>query len=114
MLIYIERYKYIRQDNMDIRKETVNGKTVLYLNGRLDTSNSSILENEINEALAETNDLELDLTKLEYMSSSGLRVILLAQKQIKAKGGSLVVSNVNEYIMEIFDITGFSNILTIK
>ena len=48
------------------------------------------------------------------MSSSGLRVILLAQKQIKAKGGSLVVSNVNEYIMEIFDITGFSNILTIK
>ena len=99
---------------MDIRKETVNGRTVLYLDGRLDTSNSSNLENEINEALTETDELELDLTKLEYMSSSGLRVILLAQKQINAKGGILVVSNVNEYIMEIFDITGFSNILTIK
>ncbi|MBR2827480.1 MAG: STAS domain-containing protein [Erysipelotrichaceae bacterium] len=99
---------------MDIKKETINGKTVLYLEGRLDTSNSSELENAVNEALETTDDLELDLSKLEYTSSSGLRVFLLTQKKVSEKNGSLVVSNVNEYIMEIFDITGFSTILNIQ
>ena len=99
---------------MDIKKEIINGKTVLYLEGRLDTSNSTALEKEIRDTLETTQDLELDLSKLEYMSSSGLRVFLLTQKIVNSKGGNLVVSNVNEYITEIFDITGFSNILTIK
>ncbi len=99
---------------MDIKKETINGKTVLYLEGRLDTSNSNELENAVNEALETTDDLELDLSKLEYTSSSGLRVFLLTQKKVNERNGSLVVSNVNEYIMEIFDITGFSTILNIQ
>ena len=99
---------------MDIKKETINGKTVLYLEGRLDTSNSSKLEKAVNETLETTDDIELDLSKLEYTSSSGLRVFLLTQKKVSEKGGNLVVSNVNEYIMEIFDITGFSSILNIK
>ena len=99
---------------MDIKKETINGKTVLYLEGRLDTSNSSALEKAVNETLETTDDIELDLSKLEYTSSSGLRVFLLTQKKVSEKGGNLVVSNVNEYIMEIFDITGFSSILNIK
>ena len=99
---------------MDIKKETINGKTVLYLAGRLDTSNSSELEKAVNETLETTDDIELDLSKLEYTSSSGLRVFLLTQKKVSEKGGNLVVSNVNEYIMEIFDITGFSSILNIK
>ena len=99
---------------MDIKKETMNGKTVLYLEGRLDTSNSSELEKAVNETLETTDDIELDLSKLEYTSSSGLRVFLLTQKKVSEKGGNLVVSNVNEYIMEIFDITGFSSILNIK
>ncbi|MBE6103258.1 MAG: STAS domain-containing protein [Erysipelotrichaceae bacterium] len=99
---------------MDIKKETINGKTVLYLEGRLDTSNSSELEKAVNETLETTDDIELDLSKLEYTSSSGLRVFLLTQKKVSEKGGNLVVSNVNEYIMEIFDITGFSSILNIK
>ena len=99
---------------MDIKKETINGKTVLYLEGRLDTSNSSELEKAVNETLETTDDIELDLSKLEYTSSSGLRVFLLTQKKVSEKGGNLVVSNVNEYIMEILDITGFSSILNIK
>ena len=99
---------------MDIKKESINGKTVLYLEGRLDTSNSSELEKAVNETLETTDDIELDLSKLEYTSSSGLRVFLLTQKKVSEKGGNLVVSNVNEYIMEIFDITGFSSILNIK
>lgn len=99
---------------MDIKKETINGKTVLYLEGRLDTSNSRELEKAVNETLETTDDIELDLSKLEYTSSSGLRVFLLTQKKVSEKGGNLVVSNVNEYIMEIFDITGFSSILNIK
>ena len=99
---------------MDIKKETINGKTVLYLEGRLDTSNISELEKAVNETLETTDDIELDLSKLEYTSSSGLRVFLLTQKKVSEKGGNLVVSNVNEYIMEIFDITGFSSILNIK
>ena len=99
---------------MDIKKETINGKTVLYLEGRLDTSNSSELEKAVNETLETTADIALDLSKLEYTSSSGLRVFLLTQKKVSEKGGNLVVSNVNEYIMEIFDITGFSSILNIK
>ena len=99
---------------MDIKKETINGKTVLYLEGRLDTSNSSELEKAVNETLETTDDIELDLSKLEYTSSSGLRVFLLTQKKVSEKGGNLVVSNVNEYIMEIFDITGLSSILNIK
>ena len=99
---------------MDIKKELIDGRTVLYLEGRLDTSNSAALEKEINDTLAKTDNVELDLTKLEYMSSSGLRVFLMTQKKMNSQGGTLVVRNVNEYIMEIFDITGFSNILTIK
>lgn len=99
---------------MDIKKEIINGKAILYLEGRLDTSNSSELETAVNETLETTDDLELDLSKLEYTSSSGLRVFLLTQKKVSEKGGNLVVSNVNEYIMEIFDITGFSGILNIQ
>ncbi|MBQ2214233.1 MAG: STAS domain-containing protein, partial [Erysipelotrichaceae bacterium] len=72
------------------------------------------LEKAVNETLETTDDIELDLSKLEYTSSSGLRVFLLTQKKVSEKGGNLVVSNVNEYIMEIFDITGFSSILNIK
>lgn len=98
---------------MNIRKEIIDDKLVLYLEGRLDTSNSAELEKVINESIESVNNIEVDLSDLEYMSSSGLRVFLVLQKMINAKGGKLVVCHVNEYIMEIFEITGFSNILTI-
>ena len=99
---------------MTITKNAVDTTLTLALEGRLDTSNSSELEKAVNETLETTDDIELDLSKLEYTSSSGLRVFLLTQKKVSEKGGNLVVSNVNEYIMEIFDITGFSSILNIK
>ena len=64
-------------------------------------------------SLAEISDLVLDFEKLEYISSAGLRVVLAAQKQMQQQG-SMVVCHVNEMVMEVFDLTGFADILTIK
>ena len=82
------------------------------LNGRLDTSTAPELEKELS-ALENVTALELDFSGLEYISSAGLRVLLSAQKGI-SKQGSMVLRNVNESVREVFDITGFSDILTIE
>jgi anti-sigma B factor antagonist len=81
--------------------------------GRLDTTTAPELEAAIDGCLNDTQDLVLDFHGLEYISSAGLRVLLKAQKSM-AKKGSMKVLNVNETIMEVFDITGFSDILTIE
>ncbi len=81
--------------------------------GRLDTITSPELEAELNASLEGVKELTLDLENLEYLSSAGLRVLLLAQKQM-AKQGSMKVIHVNETIQEIFEVTGFSDILTIE
>ncbi len=83
------------------------------LEGRLDTITSPELEAELNASLEGVKELTLDLENLEYLSSAGLRVLLLAQKQM-AKQGSMKVIHVNETIQEIFEVTGFSDILTIE
>ena len=88
---------------LNINKTTENGKTVFSLEGRLDTIT----------ALPGMTELTLDLGKLEYISSAGLRVLLSAQKAM-AKQGEMKVVRVNETIMEIFEVTGFSEILTIE
>lgn len=93
---------------------TVNGKKlVIAVEGRLDTVTAPELEAEFSQSLGDAEELTLDLGKLDYMSSAGLRLLLLAQKTMMKKGGMEVV-NVNSTIMEIFEITGFSDILTIK
>lgn len=98
---------------MTINK-TLNGSTLeLKLEGRLDTNTAPELEKTIKDSLDGVTDLILDLGELEYLSSAGLRVLLSTQK-IMNKQGSMVVKNVNETIMEIFEITGFSDILTIQ
>ncbi len=88
-------------------------KLTLALEGRLDTTTAPELETAINAITEDVNDLTLDLGALDYLSSAGLRVILAAQKKMQKQGG-MTVTNVNETIMEVFDITGFSDILTIK
>lgn len=97
---------------MTINKTLNEKELVIALEGRLDTVSSPELEKEIDASLDDVTSLVLDLEKLEYISSSGLRVLLKAQK-IMSKKGEMKVINVNEMIMEIFEVTGFSDILTI-
>lgn len=81
--------------------------------GRLDTATAPELEKELEEVLGEAEELVFDFAGLEYMSSAGLRILLATQKKMSAKGG-MKVTNVNDVISEIFEITGFSDILTIE
>ena len=83
------------------------------LEGRLDTTTAPDLELELRENLEGITELVLDLTSLEYMSSAGLRVLLSAQKTMN-KQGSMVIRGANDVIMDIFEVTGFSEILTIE
>ena len=85
----------------------------LKVSGRLDTTTAPSLESAVSETVGSCESLVLDFAGLEYISSAGLRVILKAQKAMMAKGGMKLL-NVNETIMEIFEITGFSDILTIE
>ena len=83
------------------------------LEGRLDTSTAPELEAALDGTIAGVEDLTLDCEKLEYISSAGLRVILKAQKIMNTQG-EMKLTHVNETIMEVFDITGFVDILTIE
>ena len=96
-------------------KKTVDGdKLVLDLEGRLDTTTAPQLENELKVSLYDIKELTLDMENLEYLSSAGLRVLLSAQKQMQKQQGNMVIVNVNEIIMEVFEVTGFVDIITIK
>lgn len=97
---------------MEMIKQKKESVYTIALVGRLDTSTAPQLEAEINANLEGVTEFELDFAKLDYISSAGLRVLLAAQK-IMNKQGSMKVCNVNPEIMEVFDITGFSDILTI-
>ena len=98
---------------LNINQSIENGNAVFALEGRLDTNTSPELEKELREALPGVSALELDFEKLDYISSAGLRVLLAAQKLMDQQG-EMKVTNVNETIMEIFEVTGFTDILTIE
>lgn len=98
---------------MNIEKEINGTVSTLKVSGRLDTTTAPALEAAVSETVAGAEQLVLDFAGLEYISSAGLRVILKAQKTMTAKGGMKLL-HVNETIMEIFEITGFSDILTIE
>ena len=83
------------------------------LEGRLDTTTAPQLEAELKASLDGITELDLDFEKLEYLSSAGLRVLLAAQKTMN-KQGSMVIHHVNETIREVFEVTGFIDILTIE
>lgn len=89
-------------------------KLTLALKGRLDTTTAPKLEETLKGSLEHTTELFMDFLELEYLSSAGLRVLLAASKTMKKKDGTMVVCNVNEDIMEVFTITGFTDILTIQ
>ena len=88
-------------------------ETVIEICGRLDTMTAPALDKTIGTDIGETKNLVLDFKSLEYISSAGLRVLLSAQKKMQ-KIGSMKVINVREEVMEVFEITGFADILTIE
>ena len=98
---------------MTIDKKANGSELTISLIGRLDTTTAPQLEGELRASLPGVTELALDFTGLEYLSSAGLRVLLGAQKMMN-KQGSMVVRNVNATIMEVFEITGFADILTIE
>ncbi len=98
---------------MTIHQNKDGDKLTIALEGRLDTSTAPQLENELRDAIEGVSALTFDFAALDYISSAGLRVLLAAQKTMN-KQGSMVVRNANSDIKDIFDVTGFSDILTIE
>lgn len=98
---------------MTITKNKNDNFLTLKLEGRLDTTTAPQLENELSENLDGVTELTIDFAELSYISSAGLRVLLATQKRMN-KQGSMKLINVNEIVMEVFEITGFVDILTIE
>ena len=98
---------------MTIEKTVTENALDLKISGRLDTTTAPQLEAELKQIVGEITELTLDFFELEYMSSAGLRVLLAAQKVMNNQG-RMVVKNVNDAIMEVFEMTGFADILTIE
>ena len=98
---------------MNINIEKDNGKVLMALSGRLDTTTAPELEKTINNEGDELKNLVLDFKGVDYISSAGLRVLLTAQKKMNVQG-SMELINVGEAVMDIFEMTGFADILVIK
>ena len=98
---------------LNIAKTVENGKTLLKAEGRLDTLTAPEMEAAVKKAIEETDELVIDFEKLDYISSAGLRVLLSAQKAMNGRG-TMKVTHVCPTIMEIFEVTGFSEILTVE
>lgn len=98
---------------MNITEKSNGNQLCIFLEGRLDTTTAPQLEKVLAGRLEGVTELVFDMSALDYLSSAGLRILLGAQKQMN-KQGNMKVMNVNETIMEIFEVTGFSDILTIE
>ena len=96
---------------IEIKKNT--NETTIEIVGRLDTITAPALDKAIQEDIGDAKNIVLDMKNLEYISSAGLRVLLGAQKKMQ-KIGSMKVTNVREEVMEVFEMTGFADILTIE
>ena len=96
---------------IEIKKQ--NQETIIEIVGRLDTITAPALDKTINEDIADAKNLVLDVKGMEYISSAGLRVLLAAQKKMQ-KIGSMKVTGVCEEVMEVFEMTGFADILVIE
>ena len=98
---------------LNINKTIENGEVTFKLEGRLDTSAAPELEAEVKNSLDGAKTPIMDFEKVEYISSAGLRVLLLAMKLMRSKG-PMKVTHVNDLVKEVFDVTGFSDMLTIE
>lgn len=99
---------------MEVNIENTGNKTFVVLNGRLDTTTADKFMQDITPLMQGDNpDIEMDCAGLEYTSSQGLRMFLMLQKSVTARKGNLVLKNMKPQVKEVFDITGFSNIIKI-
>ncbi|MBO6260690.1 MAG: STAS domain-containing protein [Lachnospiraceae bacterium] len=98
---------------MTVNKELNGSELVISVSGRIDTTTAPTLEGEIKDSLDGVQNLVLDIAEVEYVSSAGLRVFLSTHKTM-SKQGSMVVKNVSESVREIFEVTGFADILTLE
>ncbi len=98
---------------MTMEKKMNGTELEIALEGRLDTMTAPELEAELNQSMTDAESLTLDFSKLEYISSAGLRVLLTAHKEMSSKGGMKII-HVNEIVQEVFQVTGFADILSIE
>ena len=98
---------------MTINKTQNGADLEIALEGRLDTMTAPELEQELKQSLKGIENLTFDFSKVEYISSAGLRVLLLAQKALHGQGG-MKITHANEIVMEVFEVTGFADVLTIE
>lgn len=98
---------------MQITTKTNGSISTITLEGRLDTATAPNFETEVKKILNDTTELYLDLSNLDYISSAGLRIFLMMQKTMN-KRGKMVVQNANEVVLEIFEVTGFIDILNVE
>ena len=99
---------------MNVTITNQDNKTLVVLDGRLDTSNADQFQQDIALLMeGDKPDIDIDCTAMSYTSSQGLRIFLMLQKSVMSRGGKLVMRNMNPLVKEVFDITGFSNIITI-
>ncbi len=99
---------------MDIKFNTIDGKTIFSITGRLDTSNYELASEKINARInAGEKELIADLANMDYISSSGLRVFLSVLKKLKSEGGSIILCCIQPKIKEVFEISGFNTLFTI-
>lgn len=100
---------------MDVQITKEGSRTFVVLSGRLDTTNADKFQADITPLMEDAApDIEFDCTQMEYTSSQGLRLFLMLQKTVSSKGGSMVLKNMKPQVKEVFDITGFSNIIKIQ
>jgi len=99
---------------MEINKEQTGGAATLNLTGRLDTVTSTQLQTALTDAFEAAEEIKLDFAGVDYVSSAGLRVLLFGQKTAQASGKTMKLANVSSEVMEVFEITGFSGMLTIE
>lgn len=100
---------------MEVQILEQNGETIVAIAGRVDTITSADLETAVSQVWSQpTITLVFDCAQLEYISSSGLRVVLKAHKQAVAAGGKFILRNLNNEVRSVFDMTGFSRILTVE
>ncbi|MBR5966609.1 MAG: STAS domain-containing protein [Treponema sp.] len=99
---------------MEIKQTKDANKLTVELSGRLDTTTAPQLEEALASALDGVKDLVFDFNQIQYISSAGLRVLLNTQKKISAAGGSMKLVGVNDVVREVFEVTGFINILSVE
>ncbi len=100
---------------MDIKIQELNGGYTALFEGRLDTPSAIKAQQEMTPLMENADkEITLDCTKLEYISSSGLRLFLALRKQTAAKGGKVIITNINDEIKKVFMMTGFFNLFDIK